>query len=86
MNPVDAPFLPVLAALNIHPLRRRQGLLVQRVEVKKALRDLKLGSHPLPEGRLIDAHDVDKILVDSGISVNLVQRRTSEYISTLRKT
>lgn len=80
MSPNDAPMLPILTALNLHPLHRRQGTLVQRAEVEEALSDLSLDVGPLPEGRLIDAMEVEKLMAESGISVELVRHRTAAYI------
>ena len=72
MNPVDAPFFPILTALNLHPLHRRQGTVVLRRELVDALNDLSLTGVQLPEGKLIDAAEVEHLLNQSGISVDLV--------------
>jgi predicted transposase YdaD len=80
MNPHDAPILPLLTALNSHPLHRRQGTLVQRAEVEEALSDLGLEAGPLPEGRLINAMEVEKLLAAAGISVELVKHMTAADI------
>jgi hypothetical protein len=80
MNPHDAPAYPILTALNLHPLHRKQGTLVQRAEVVEALHDLALESGPLPEGRLIDAMEVEQLMAESGISPEIVKHRTAAYI------
>jgi hypothetical protein len=72
MNPVDAPSLPILTVLNLHPLHRRQGVRVRREEVVEALNDLALVAVPLPETTLIDAAEVECLLASAGISVKLI--------------
>jgi hypothetical protein len=72
MNPHDAPTLPLLAALNIHPMHRRQGVVVRRGEVVEALHDLHLEKVALPKGRLIDAAEAELTLAEAGMSVPLV--------------
>ena len=76
--------LPILSAMNLHPLHRRQGTLVQRAEVEEALSDLSLDAGPFPEGRLIDAMEVEKLMAESGISVELVRHRTATHVLLTR--
>ena len=80
MNLHDAPAYPILAALNLHPLHRKQGTLVQRAEIVEALHDLALQAGPLPEGRLIDAMEVEMLIAESGITPELVKQRTAAYV------
>ena len=80
MNPRNASRLPILAAMNLHPLNRKRGVLVSRAEVDEALHDLRLDSGPLPKGRLIDAMDVEKLMAESGISPELVRHRVAAYV------
>jgi hypothetical protein len=80
MNPREAQTLPILAAMNLHPLLRKKGVLVQRAEVEEARCDLCLEAGPIPEGRLIDAIEVEKLMAESGISVELVKHRTTAYV------
>jgi hypothetical protein len=78
MNSVDAPSLPILTALNLHPLHRRQGVRVRRGEVVEALRDLGLEIiQQLPKGRSIDAHEVERLFAAAGFTVPIIQRAVS---------
>ena len=72
MNFADAPSLPILTALNLHPLHRRRGALVRRGEVEEALNDLSLAAVPLPGATLIDAVEIERLLANAGISVELI--------------
>jgi hypothetical protein len=75
MNPLDAPNYPILTALNLHPLHRRKGVLVQRSEVLEALRDLGLDVvHRLPKARLIDAGEVERLMAAAGFSRSFIER------------
>ena len=73
MNPHNAPMLPILTVMNLHPLHRKQGTVVRRAEVEEALHELCLEARSLPEGRLVDAMEVERLLAESGISVELVK-------------
>jgi hypothetical protein len=86
MNPVDAPSYPTLTELNIHPMHRRQGVVVRRSEVMEALSDLKLYPAPLPEGRLIDAGEAERLLARLGITVKLVSKALSDSVWAKKKT
>ncbi len=77
MNPRDALSLPLLTVLNIHPLRRRQGLLVQRNELVDALRDLGLKSIALPKRKLINAKIIERLLHKAGLTIEEIKRATS---------
>jgi len=66
--------------MNLHPLHRRRGTLVLKSEVEEALRDFGLEAGPFSEGRLIDAYEVERLLVDAGISVELVKHRTAAFL------
>jgi hypothetical protein len=70
---------PILAALNIHSLPRRWGVVVPRAEVNEALAELNLEA-PLPRGRLLKAERVELILSESGISVEVVQHRMAAFV------
>jgi uncharacterized protein (DUF2384 family) len=72
MNPRDAPHLPISTELNLHPLPRRQGLMVLRSEVEEVLSELQFAV-PLPEGRLVDAFEVERLLAESGLTPAKVQ-------------
>jgi hypothetical protein len=79
MNPADAPSLPILTALNLHPLHRRQGVRVRRGEVVEALGDLGLDIiQQLPKGRLIDAYEVERLLAAADFTVPIIQRAVSQ--------
>jgi hypothetical protein len=80
MNSLDAPMLPILTAMNLHPLHRRQGTLVARAEVLEALSDLGLDGGPIPKGRLIDAAEVEKLLAEYNISPELVKHRVVHHV------
>jgi L-alanine-DL-glutamate epimerase-like enolase superfamily enzyme len=77
MNARDVSTFPILAALNLHPLHRRQGTVILRSEIEEALYDLKLETSPLPVYRLLNAYEVERILAESGISAELVRHRIS---------
>jgi hypothetical protein len=86
MNPQDAPNYPTLTALNIHPMHRKQGTVVLRKEVEEALEDLKLCPAPLPEGRLIDAGEAERLLARVGITVKLVSKALADSVWAKKKT
>jgi hypothetical protein len=77
MNPRDAHSLPILTALNIHPLPRRGGLMVVRSELQEALDELGLVYGKLPEERLILAAEVERALAAAGSSAELVWERSA---------
>ena len=77
MKPHDAPSLPILTALNIHPLPRRQGLMLVRSELQEALDELSLVYGKLPEERLIPAAEVESALATAGISAEQVWERAA---------
>ena len=80
MNLRDAHKLPILAAMNVHPLHRRCGLVVLKTEVNEALDELSLETSPLPKGRLLDAGRVEHMLSESGITVELVKHRAAPLV------
>lgn len=83
MNPRDAPTLPILAALNIHPLPRRQGLMVVRSDLQETLDELGLVYGKLPKGRLIPAVEVESTLAAAGISAMQVRERVASSFDKL---
>jgi hypothetical protein len=76
VNRYDASGLPISTALNLHPLHRQQGTVVLRAEVEEALHDLSMKPIQLPDAKLIDAYQVERILAESGISPDLVRHET----------
>jgi hypothetical protein len=80
MKPSDAPSLPILTALNLLPLHRRQGVVVLRSAVKEALRDAGLSAVRLPKGRLIAAAEVEHLLHKSGVSAKVVRKTLSRGV------
>lgn len=80
MNPHDVQTLPILAAMNLHPLRRRDGLVVQRTEVEEAFSDLAVKAVPLPDGRFIDAEELERVLMGVGLTVKYVKNQTKAYL------
>ncbi len=85
MNPVDAPNYPILTALNLHPLHRRQGTVVLRREVVDALEDLKLKPVLLPRHREMRITEVERFLVKSGLTAKLVKKAVEHSPWALRK-
>ena len=81
MNPRDAPYLPILTALNIHPLPRRGGLMVVRSELQEALDELGLVYGKLPGGRLILAPEAESTLAAAGVTVALVRERVATFLA-----
>jgi hypothetical protein len=80
MNPSDSLKLPILAAMNVHALHRRGGPFVLKSEVEEALLELSLETASLPRGRLLNAERVEGMLTASGVTVELVRRRSAAFI------
>jgi hypothetical protein len=81
MNPHDAPSLPILTALNIHPMPRRLGLMVLRSELQEALDELGIVYGILPEGSLILALEVESALAAAGVRADLVRERIETLLA-----
>ena len=70
--------IPLLAAMGVHPLRsnaRRRGIVVARQDVLEAFLDLKL-TVPLPDGKELDAVEVERRLVAAGITLGQIKEAT----------
>ena len=71
---------PLLTDLNCHALHRAQGRMILRSEFFEALQDLAIEAIALPPGRLIEAGIVERALQDAGITIELIQEKTSATI------
>ena len=68
--------IPLLTAMGVHPLRsnaRRRRIVVARQDVVEAFADLNL-TIPLPDGKELDAVEVERRLAAAGITGAQVRR------------
>ena len=75
--------IPLLTAMGVHPLRsnaRRRRIVVARQDVVEAFADLNL-TIPLPDGKELDAVEVERRLAAAGITLGQIKYATVRMYS-----